>query len=52
MRNSEYSKVKASIESGEKLDAFRQKLDVLKQEWITGLDETYTDSSSNRTERG
>ena len=39
LRNSEYAKAKAVIGSGEKLAAFRIKLEALKQEWIAGLDE-------------
>lgn len=39
MRNSEYEKAGAAIETGKKLAAFRIKLDSLKQEWIAGLDE-------------
>jgi len=39
LRNNEYPKAKASIEAGEKLAAFRLKLESLKQEWVSGLDE-------------
>ena len=35
----EYSKATASIEAGTKLHAFHQKLEVLKKEWLSGLDE-------------
>jgi hypothetical protein len=39
LRNNDYPKARASIESGEKLAAFRSKLDSLKNEWVSGLDE-------------
>ena len=40
LRNNDYSKAKASIESGEKLAVFRRNLEHLKDEWVTGLDES------------
>lgn len=39
LRNSEYSRAEAAIVSGKKLAAFRVKLETLKEEWVTGLDE-------------
>ena len=39
LRNNDYAKAKASIEVGEKLAVFRLKLEGLKNEWATGLDE-------------
>ena len=38
-RNNDYPKAKEALSSGEKLQAFRIKLDSLKNEWISGLDE-------------
>ncbi|MEO9061190.1 MAG: hypothetical protein ABI270_04005 [Nitrosospira sp.] len=39
LRNNEYSRVKDTIASGEKLAAFRVKLESLKDEWFSGFDE-------------
>lgn len=39
LRNNEYSRSKDAIASGEKLAAFRKKLEALKDEWVSGLDE-------------
>ena len=39
LRNSDYAKAQSAIESGKKLAAFKEKLEALKQEWISGLDE-------------
>ncbi|MDO8457822.1 MAG: hypothetical protein Q7T07_13045 [Burkholderiaceae bacterium] len=40
LTNNEYPKAKASMEVGTKLNAFHQKLELLKKEWLSGLDET------------
>lgn len=39
LKDSEYPKAMVSIETGKKLDAFHKKLESLKGEWISGLDE-------------
>lgn len=39
LKNNDYTKAKALIETGTKLHAFHDKLKLLKQEWINGLDE-------------
>lgn len=39
LKNNEYSKAIAAIETGKKLDAFHKKLESLKGEWVSGLDE-------------
>lgn len=39
LKNNDYTKAKALIETGTKLHAFHDKLELLKQEWISGLDE-------------
>lgn len=38
IRNNEYGQARSSIEAGEKLAEFRNKLQALNQEWINGLD--------------
>jgi hypothetical protein len=40
LRNDDYSSAKSSISAGEKLKDFRVKLDILKEEWVSGLDES------------
>lgn len=39
LKNDEYPKAKAAMETGTKLHAFHQKLKLLKEEWGSGLDE-------------
>lgn len=39
LRNNEYQQARDAIASGEKLAAFRHKLQSLKDEWISGQDE-------------
>ena len=39
LKNDEYPKAKASMDTGTKLHAFHQKLELLKEEWVSGLDE-------------
>ena len=39
LRNNEYKEVRRAIEAGEKLQAFRSKLESLKSEWVTDHDE-------------
>ena len=38
-RNNDYPKAEEALSSGKKLQAFRMKLDTLKGEWVSGLDE-------------
>ena len=39
LQNNDYAKAKELIETRTKLHTFHDKLDLLKQEWINGLDE-------------
>lgn len=39
LKNDDYTNAKALIETGTKLHDFHKKLELLKQEWISGLDE-------------
>lgn len=39
LRNNDYPRAEESISTGKKLAAFKAKLDALKDEWVSGLDE-------------
>ena len=40
LRNNEYQKAKEAIAAGEQLASFRQKLELLKNDWVSGLDDS------------